>query len=38
VHNDTVIHSAFFRAQQATKADRMANYSRRAGYRTRHTA
>lgn len=38
VHNDTVIHSAFFRAQQATKTDRMANYSRRAGYRTRHTA
>jgi len=33
VHNDTAIHSAFFRAQQATKADRMANYSRRAGYR-----
>ena len=38
VHNDTAIHSAFFRAQKATKTGRMANYSRRAEYRTRHTA
>ena len=38
VHNETAIHSAFFRAQQATKTGRMANYSRRAEYRTRRPA
>jgi hypothetical protein len=38
VHNDTAVHTAFFRAQQATKDDRMAIYWRRARYRTRHTA
>ncbi|MGZ7132946.1 MAG: ARPP-1 family domain-containing protein [Halobacteriota archaeon] len=38
VHDGAAIHSAFFSTQQATRDDRMANYSRRAGYRTRHTA
>lgn len=38
VYNETAIHSAFFREQQATKTGRMANYSRRAEYRTRHEA
>ncbi|MGZ4849463.1 MAG: ARPP-1 family domain-containing protein [Halobacteriota archaeon] len=38
VHDDATIHSAFFSAQQAPKADHMANYSRRAAYRMRRTA
>lgn len=37
VHNATVVHSAFFRAQKATKTGRMANHARRAEYRTRRT-
>lgn len=37
VHNATVVHSAFFRAQKATKTGRMANRARRAEYRTRRT-
>jgi hypothetical protein len=36
VHNDTAVHTAFFRAQNATNNGRMANYARRAEYRTQH--
>jgi len=37
VHEETAVHTAFFRAQNATSNGPMANYARRAGYRTRHT-
>jgi hypothetical protein len=33
VHDETAIHTAFFRAQNATNGGRMANYARRAEYR-----
>ncbi|MEI7827116.1 MAG: DUF6569 family protein, partial [Euryarchaeota archaeon] len=38
VHDETVVHTAFFRAQNAANNSRMANYSRRAEYRTRRPA
>ncbi len=34
VHDETAIHTAFFRAQSAMNGGRMANYARRAEYRT----
>jgi hypothetical protein len=34
VHDETAVHTAFFRAQNATNGGRMANYARRAEYRT----
>jgi hypothetical protein len=33
VHDETAVHTAFFRAQNATNGGRMANYARRAEYR-----
>ena len=38
VHNETAVHTAFFRAQSATSSARMANYARRAEYRARRAA
>ena len=38
VHDETAVHTAFFRAQNATSNGPMANYSRRAEYRAMHTA
>jgi hypothetical protein len=35
VHDETAVHTAFFRAQSATNSGRMANYARRAEYRSR---
>jgi hypothetical protein len=35
VHDETAVHTAFFRAQSATNSGRMANYARRAEYRAK---
>ena len=35
VHDEAAVHTAFFRAQSATNGGRMANYARRAEYRSR---
>ena len=37
VHDETAVHTAFFRAQSAPNSGRMANFGRRAEYRTRQT-
>ena len=36
VHDETAVHTAFFMAQNATNNGLMANYARRAEYRTQH--
>ncbi|MGZ8898442.1 MAG: ARPP-1 family domain-containing protein [Halobacteriota archaeon] len=38
VHEETAVHTAFFRAQNATINGPMANYARRAEYRSRRAA
>ena len=35
VHDETAVHTAFFRAQSSTNSGRMADYARRAEYRSR---
>lgn len=35
VHDETAVHTAFFKAQSSTNGGRMANYARRAEYRSR---